>query len=70
MDQREAAALLQDSVQASPGSAAVSGKILWNCHQVATVLLGGNDHSGNSLSSLSSCSIQAPSTEFRASNLA
>lgn len=58
--QMEEAALLQDSVWASLGSAAVSGKIPWSSNQAAIVPLGWNDHSGNSLSSLSSCSIQAP----------
>lgn len=70
VDQMEEGALVQDPVQASPGSAAVSSKIPWCCHQAATVLSGGNNHSGDSLSSLSSCSIQATSTELRASNFA
>lgn len=47
MDQIEEVALLQGSVQASPGSPAVSGKIPWSHHQAATVLSGAKDHSGN-----------------------
>lgn len=69
VDQTEEAALLQDSVWARCGSAAVRDEIPWTC-QTAAVLWGGNHHPGNSSSSLSSCNIQEPSTELQGNNLA